>query len=221
MWSTGARWLRSLALVAQSPSVVTHPKPEQPKVILRQQVRDILRNLSPAYRQAESIKACGRLQPEPVWREATWVMLYSPLPDELDVLPLLQDALRAGKGVALPRFDAGQNTYLACQVLDLKKDLQTGHYGILEPRDRCPVIPFNRLDFVLVPGVAFAMDGRRLGRGKGVYDRLLMSVRSSKCGAGFDEQIVNDVPVEPHDVRLDCILTPTRWQWAEQRAVLK
>jgi len=198
-----------------------HAAPEQQKAALRQRVRTALRNLSPADRLAGSIQACTRLQQEPVWREATWVLLYSPLPDELDVLPLLRDALGAGKRVALPRFDPAQNIYVACRVLNLNDDLRAGHYGIREPQDNCPIVRLNRLDFVLVPGVAFAMDGRRLGRGKGVYDRLLMSVRGSKCGAGFDEQIVDDLPVEPHDIRLDCILTPTRWRCAEPRAVLK
>ena len=195
--------------------------PEQQKAALRQRVRNALGNLSPADRSAGSIQACTRLQQEPVWREATWVMLYSPLPDELDVLPLLQEALLTGKKVALPRFDPARNGYLACQVLNLTDDLRAGHYGIREPRDNCPVVRLNRLDFVLVPGVAFAMDGRRLGRGKGVYDRLLRSVRGSKCGAGFDEQIVDDLPVEPHDINLDWILTPTRWWRAQPRAVLK
>jgi len=195
--------------------------PEQQKAALRQRVRGALRNLSPADRLAGSIQACARLRQEAVWREATWVLLYAPMPDELDVWPLLQAALLAGKQVALPRFDPVQNRYLACHVLNPNDDLQDGHYGIREPRDTCPVVRLNQLDFVVVPGVAFAMDGRRLGRGKGVYDRLLTSVRGSKCGAGFDEQVVDDLPVEPHDVRLDCILTPTRWRCAEPGAVLK
>jgi 5-formyltetrahydrofolate cyclo-ligase len=195
--------------------------PEQQKAMLRHRIRNALRNLSSADRLAESTQACARLQQEPVWREATWVLLYSPLPHELDVQPLLHDALGAGKRVALPRFDPLHNSYVACRVLDLKEDLQTGRYGIREPRDHCPVVGLNRLDFVLVPGVAFAMDGRRLGKGKGVYDRMLVSVRGCKCGAGFDEQIVDDLPVESHDIRLDCILTPTRWQCAEPRAALK
>ena len=195
--------------------------PKQQKASLRQRVRDALRSLSPADRLAGSIQACTRLQQEPVWREATWVLLYAPLPDELDVLPLVRDALLAGKSVALLRFDPVQKIYLACRVVNLSDDLRIGHHGIPEPSDNCPVVRLNQLDFVVVPGVAFAMDGRRLGRGKGVYDRLLTAVRGSKCGAAFDEQIVDDLPVEPHDIRLDCILTPTRWQSAEPRAVLK
>jgi 5-formyltetrahydrofolate cyclo-ligase len=63
----------------------------------------------------------------------------------------------------------------------------------------------------LVPGVAFDLHGRRLGRGKGFYDRLLADVRGKTCGVAFDEQIVREVPVEPHDSDVNCILTPTRW----------
>jgi len=82
-----------------------HATPEQQKAALRQSVRNALKKLSPADRLAGSIQACTRLQQVPVWREASWVLLYSPLPDELDILPLMQNALQAGKNVALPRFD--------------------------------------------------------------------------------------------------------------------
>ena len=68
-----------------------------------------------------------------------------------------------------------------------------------------------RLDLVLVPGVAFDLHGRRLGRGRGYYDRLLSQVGGRTCGVAFDEQVVSEVPVEAHDVLLNCILTPTRW----------
>jgi 5-formyltetrahydrofolate cyclo-ligase len=67
------------------------------------------------------------------------------------------------------------------------------------------------LDFILVPGVAFDLSGRRLGRGKGYYDRLLKQTRGTTCGVAFDEQIVGEIPVEPHDLNVNCILTPTRW----------
>jgi 5-formyltetrahydrofolate cyclo-ligase len=63
----------------------------------------------------------------------------------------------------------------------------------------------------LVPGLAFDPSGRRLGRGKGFYDRLLAMVRGRKCGIAFEEQVVPEIPVEPHDIRLDCLLTPRRW----------
>ncbi|HKS37456.1 MAG TPA: 5-formyltetrahydrofolate cyclo-ligase [Verrucomicrobiae bacterium] len=181
------------------------------KTALRRRIRDHLQSFSPPERRAASARACARLQQEEVWCQSRCVLLYSPLPDELDIEPLLAEALAKGKALALPRFDETQRAYSACVVADLGRDLRKARFGVLEPDPACPAVPLNRLDFVAVPGVAFTLDGRRLGRGKGFYDRLLASVGGIKCGVAFEQQIVSDLPVEPHDIRLDYILTPTRW----------
>src|SRR5207249_484526 len=138
------------------------------------------------------------------------ILLFAPLGDELDVWPLLAGALSAGKLISLPRFQRETNKYIAGQVQHLVNDIKAGRFGIREPADQCAEIPLNRLDFVLVPGVAFDSRGRRLGRGKGIYDQLLAAVSGTTCGVAFDEQIVGQIPVAPHDIRVNCILTPTR-----------
>jgi len=181
------------------------------KAAIRLRVRDRLKGLSAIARRAAAAKVCSRLEQEQVWREARSVFLYVPLPDELDIAPLLQAALEEGKVLALPRFDAGQGKYAAGRVLDLRDNLRPGRFGISEPKEECQAVPLNQLDFIAAPGVAFTLDGRRVGRGRGYYDRLLSFVRGVKCGIAFDEQIVDDIPAESHDVRLDCILTPSRW----------
>lgn len=138
-------------------------------------------------------------------------MFYAPLADELNIWPLLTAALADDKLVALPRFVAGNASYDACQIKNIEIDCQVGRFGIREPKANCAEISLNRLDLVLVPGVGFDLMGRRLGRGKGFYDRLLAQISGTKCGVGFDEQIVEAIPTESHDVHLNCILTPTRW----------
>lgn len=130
---------------------------------------------------------------------------------EPSIWPLLAEALAAGKTVALPRFVSANKGYAGFQVCDPSRDLASGRFGIIEPLPSCPEVQLNRLDLVLVPGVAFDARGARLGRGKGFYDRLLADVRGTKCGVAFDEQMVDAVPVGPLDIRLNCILTPTRW----------
>ncbi len=186
-------------------------KSGDPKAALRRQIRTRLKAMTAEHRDAESARARLLLESQAVWRTAQNILFYAPLPEELDVWPLLADALTAGKTVALPHFDSAVNHYSACQIQDLARDLKTGRFGIREPHDRCVSVPLNRLDLILVPGVAFDLRGRRLGRGKGFYDRLLALVRGPACGVAFDEQIVPEIPVEPHDARLNCILTPTRW----------
>jgi 5-formyltetrahydrofolate cyclo-ligase len=96
-------------------------------------------------------------------------------------------------------------------VRDPVRDLSVGKFDVREPVASYPTVALNRLDFVLVPGIAFDLRGRRLGRGKGFYDRLLTDVRGKTCGVAFDEQIVPEIPIEPHDIPVHCILTPTRW----------
>jgi 5-formyltetrahydrofolate cyclo-ligase len=178
---------------------------------LRQVIRDTLKRMSPSVRAEKSTAACALLEQQAVWKKAELIFFYAPLPEELNIWPLLRDSLAVGKTVALPRFDPATQRYVACQVADLAKDLNDGQFGIREPGGHCIAVPPNRLDLVLVPGVAFDLHGRRLGRGKGFYDQLLAFVRGTTCGVAFDEQIVETIPVEPHDVHLNCILTPTRW----------
>jgi 5-formyltetrahydrofolate cyclo-ligase len=140
------------------------------------------------------------------------VLLYFALPDELDVSALAGDALKAGKTVALPRYDPERDLYLAAAILDPVRDCLGGRFGILEPGADCAILPLNQLDLVLVPGVAFYRCGYRLGRGKGFYDRLLEPVRGIKCGVAWDHQVDLEFPVEPHDVPMDCIVTPAIWR---------
>jgi 5-formyltetrahydrofolate cyclo-ligase len=181
------------------------------KAALRQDIRGRLKSMTPAQRSAASLQARSLLAGKSVWKKAKSILVYAPLPEELDVWPLVLEAAAGGKTIALPRFDSVSKKYGACRVEDLANDLVSGQFGIREPGGHCVPVPLNRLDLVLVPGVAFNLQGRRLGRGKGFYDQLLALVRGTTCGVAFDEQIVAEIPVEPHDIHLNCILTPTRW----------
>lgn len=181
------------------------------KAALRKEIRARLKAMKPDQRVIASAQACTLLEKQTVWKNAQLIFFYAPMPAEMDIWPLLRDSLAAGKTVALPRFDSATQRYVACQIEDIAKDLNQGQFDIREPGAHCIAVPPNRLDLILVPGVAFDRYGRRLGRGKGFYDQLLTSVRGTTCGVAFDEQIVETIPVEPHDVPLNCILTPTRW----------
>jgi 5-formyltetrahydrofolate cyclo-ligase len=194
-----------------------HSTIREAKRALRNQVSAELKRIQPGERDAASAQARSRLAAQARWQTAQWVLFFAPLPEELDVWPLLAKALSAGKKVALPRFVVETGSYETRQVLDLGADLQVGHFGIREPHSRCAPLPSSRLDLILVPGLAFDLHGRRLGRGKGYYDQLLKGLEGTTCGVAFDQQVVVEVPAEPHDVRLNCLLTPTCWIEVEPR----
>jgi 5-formyltetrahydrofolate cyclo-ligase len=161
-------------------------------------------------RAVASARLVERLAQAPWFATASAILFFAPLPDEPDIWPLLESALADRRFIALPRYDSREQEFRAARITNPATDIANGRFGIREPSATCPEAPLNRLDLVLVPGVAFDTRGWRLGRGKGFYDRLLSQVCGKTCGVAFDEQIVEAIPAEPHDVRLNCILTPTR-----------
>lgn len=184
---------------------------EQQKSALRAMIRAEVQRLSPTDRARSSEQLGVRLRQREAWKRAHAISFFAPMPDEPDIWPLIAQALASGRVVALPRYSKATQSYVVRQVLDLQTDIGIGYFGVREPLEACEEVPLNRLDLVLVPGVGFDSRGQRLGRGKGFYDRLLAGVSGAKCGIAFDEQIVAEVPAGPHDVRVNCILTPTRW----------
>jgi 5-formyltetrahydrofolate cyclo-ligase len=180
-----------------------------------------LKSLPPSERAALSLSAADRLVKQQAWQNARAILFYSPSPQELDLSPLLVRARTEGRLAALPRFAPEQQLYVPVPIQDPDCLLQPGQFGILEPPFHWPALPPNQLDLILVPGIAFDLDGQRLGRGRGFYDRLLTHVRSTKCGVAFDFQVEPKVPSEPHDVRVDFLLTPTRWFRFDPDSVLK
>ena len=184
---------------------------QEAKRALRRQIRDRLVVLPEMRRNVASAQARSLLVQQPVWKLASRVLMFAPASLELDIWPLVENALSAAKTVALPRFIRTANRYTVCEIKDPLTDLQLGRFGIREPAEHCADLTISRLDLLLVPGVAFDLHGRRLGRGKGFYDQLLAVASGTTCGVAFDEQIVKEIPVEPHDIFVDCILTPTRW----------
>jgi 5-formyltetrahydrofolate cyclo-ligase len=177
---------------------------------LRQKIRAALHKISPAARSAASAQLCARLTEQSFWKNAATILFFAPLPDELDVWPLLEQFLAAGKICALPFFDSVTQAYSARRVQNLTTDIAIGKFGVREPASGCPEIPLEKFDLILVPGVAFDWNGNRLGRGRGFYDRLLAKTGGLKCGVGYDFQLIGKVPAEPHDAKVNFVVTPGR-----------
>ncbi len=175
---------------------------------LRQTIRAALAKISLAVRTVESHDLCRRLEPQ--LQSARTVLFFAPLPDELDVWPLLEKLLATKKICALPAFDATTQFYSARRVRNLETDIVTGKFGVSEPLASSEDIPLNHFDLVLVPGMAFDSHGNRLGRGRGFYDRILALASGVKCGVAYDFQLLEVIPTEPHDARVDFIFTPMR-----------
>ena len=168
--------------------------------------------LDPAVRQAASRRIVEAVLARDAFTRARSVMAYASFGSEVDTSEFCESVLAAGKTLLLPRVDKASDAIRVYVVRDLAGDLEANRWGIHEPRATCPEVAPAELDFVLVPGVAFDARGNRLGYGKAYYDRLLAASRhaggSPTLVAGaFGVQIVDDVPMEAHDVPMPTVLT--------------
>ena len=174
---------------------------------VRGRMRRMRRALSAeAQREAEEA-VFARVSELGAYRRARTVMAYAAVRGELPLGRVLADALAAGKTLVLPRC-AGEGVMHGHRV-DAPDRLATGAYGILEPKE-AEAYQDEANALCLVPGLAFSADGARLGYGKGYYDTFFARHPVLKLGLCYDFQLVPQVPTQPHDVRMDGILTDKR-----------
>jgi 5-formyltetrahydrofolate cyclo-ligase len=183
----------------------------QLKEALRREIKSALLNTSPDFLRLDSMRLCQNISAQTVWQNSDAILCYAPIRQEVDIWPLVAASVQKGRPVCLPRFLPRKDAYEAALITNMDTDLVNGRFGVREPAAHCPALPLNRLDFILVPGVAFDPSGCRLGRGRGYYDRLLSATRGIRCGVAYEQQIRSKIPVEPHDIHVDYVATPLRW----------
>jgi 5-formyltetrahydrofolate cyclo-ligase len=133
---------------------------------------------------------------------------FMPMPDEVDVIPVLQSFLDAGKRVCVPHTIIYHRYMQPVEVTNLKTDFAPGAYDILEPVVR-EQVDISEIDLALIPGRAFDRKGNRMGRGAGFYDRFVAreSFGATRIAAAFDLQIVDEVPTDKYDRPVEIIVT--------------
>jgi 5-formyltetrahydrofolate cyclo-ligase len=147
------------------------------------------------------------------FRRSSVVLAYSSFGSELGTDEFIRHVLGAGKTLVLPRINRAERTLDLYAVVEPERDLQPGLWGILEPkRERCALVPLDAVEFVLVPGLAFDAQCRRLGYGGGFYDRLLggSSTPPPLVAGAFETQIVDVVPAGADDGSVDLVITEQR-----------
>jgi len=140
------------------------------------------------------------------------VLLYASFRSEVSTSAIINKALAAGKKVLLPKVDA-EETKLRLYEIKSTEDLKPGYMDIPEPEaNEENAGSIASVNMVLVPGAAFDEGGHRLGYGKGYYDRLLSEegAKPAIVALAYEEQMVADIPAEPHDVKMDLIVTDRR-----------
>lgn len=132
------------------------------------------------------------------------ILMYHSLPDELQTHAFLKK-WNSRKQFFLPRVNGVNLDILPYD----ESRLELGAFHIEEPSGN-DTVDADSIELIIVPAVAYDRSGNRLGRGKGFYDRLLQESKATKIGVAYEFQIYDELPVEPHDVPVDFVITQTR-----------
>jgi 5-formyltetrahydrofolate cyclo-ligase len=175
---------------------------------LRREMKATLAGMSAQEAAAASEAACSALLGLEEYREARSVMLYAPIPGEVDCIPVAQAAWRDGRTVLLPRVTGEHGHMAAVRCGSLDDEMIVSAKGIREPAAGEPW-PVGGIDFIVVPALAYDRQGNRLGRGGGFYDRFLAQadLRAVTCGLAFRQQVIEELPVHSNDYPVDLLVT--------------
>ncbi len=179
---------------------------------LRAELRRALGEMMPSDRSSESGDICRKLRNEIDAALPSVIAAFYPLPFEVQILPALDGLMGSGIQLAFPRVE-DRTSEMVFHLADpsLSSHWDTGPMGLRQPAPGLPVwIPQSSHDLFLVPGLGFGLQGERIGRGAGHYDRYLSMKPGFRLGIGFDRQLLDSLPQRSWDQRLDGVLTGFR-----------
>ena len=184
-----------------------HPKEEKSQLRLR--IKERLEAYPERQRHAERRTVCKEILKILPKDTALTIAAYFPLKDEVDLRPLLEELLKRGVDIYLPCFE---HKHFLFRLMRNAESLSPGEFRIPEPSKEAPILDPTTLDIALIPGRAFTKEGYRLGRGNGGYDLWITEQRKKNpktkiYGIALECQILTTIPVEPHDEKVDGVIT--------------
>ena len=186
---------------------------QESKDDIRNRVVTAFQTLSAEALAEKTSKIGNRLFEFANFLESNISLLYMPQRFAVDTTRIIQRCFDYRKIVALPAFNTEKHKMQLFKVDEFEADMTLGPRDILEPQpERCKVIPIERIDIAIIPGVALDEKGGRIGSGEGYYDRFIgkLPVTTRKVALSLECQIVQQVPMESHDKFMDIIITEDR-----------
>lgn len=171
------------------------------KKLIRKHILEERRNISKQEKEEKDRKILKEILSSKEYKEAKKIFVYVSLKDEVDTIELIRAALGDNKEVFVPYVISKDEGMIAVKIKSLE-DLESGSYGILEPKDISNTIEDkNQLDLIIAPAVAMTKTGYRIGYGGGFYDRFLQDIGENTVAIVivYKEQLIDNIPVEPHD----------------------
>jgi len=181
------------------------------KEVLRQKMLKKRSDVSKSKILEKSNQIKKRLFKMKEFNQARAILFYVSYDNEVYTHNMIKECVSNGKHVIVPVTNK-ENRSLILSKLENWDDLDYGNYGILEPRkEHVKEVSLDVIDLIIIPGVAFDERGYRIGHGMGYYDGLLVnSTKAIHIGLAFEFQLVDEIPVEEHDMKVDKIVTEGR-----------
>ena len=161
-----------------------------------------------------------------LYKKSKILFIFLSLPDEIDTLSFIKKALIDNKKIAIPKIqDNKMCFYFLDPKIPLEEQIKIGSFGIFEPKndlEKADEKTLSKNDIVFFPGLAFTKDGKRLGRGKGFYDRFFSTLWHTKnrpkfIGLCLESQIIDEIPTNKDDIIMDAILTEKNYVLIEKK----
>jgi 5-formyltetrahydrofolate cyclo-ligase len=184
------------------------------KDIARGEIKKLLKEIPPEEFANQGSEASSILCSSPVWSRYATVFLFLSMNSEIDTLSLLEAAIKEGKKVFAPGIKTEKLAFLP--IHSTEGPWEKGPYGIRQPIESSSggesVKPEDFPALIITPGIAFDREGNRLGKGKGYYDRFFaeldaQNLKYTALGFCMDFQVIDRVPSEENDKKMDFILT--------------
>jgi len=192
--------------------------PMESKALLRMAMLDRRQHLPASEQKDAEDRVVQYLQNSPGLKPWTHWGIYWSFKNELSTRKIFSHLNKRGKELYLPRLNT-QNQKLEFAKVDNEKDLLRGSFGVWEPAPQQPPVPLSSLQVILIPGVAFDIHGSRMGWGKGLYDRLLQKISGVRIGLAYDFQVLERIPTDAWDEKVDLIITDRRVITCDPKAV--
>jgi len=183
----------------------------QDKAEIRKELLSKRDNIPPEVRRAKNRMIRERLLSLDEFRNAGVIFFFASFRTEVDTSEMMKSSLLSGKRVLLPKVDKDRHELLLYEIRDFG-ELAPGYMGIPEPPVSENQMNINDVDIVIIPGAGFDVTGNRIGYGGGYYDRLLSGLqkRTPVIATAYEAHVVDSIPSEPHDIRVQMIVTDRR-----------
>jgi 5-formyltetrahydrofolate cyclo-ligase len=147
------------------------------------------------------------------FQESKIAFLPSARKDEIDLSGVIKESLKLNKIVVLPSFDIEKKEMTLMKIGDLNTELIEGPLGNMEPDpNKCKIVPIDSIEIAIIPGLAFDEKGGRIGTGIGFFDQFIpkLPITARKVTLAFEDQLIQQIPMESHDKYVDIIITEKR-----------